>query len=222
MVTEAAASEALFAAIRAGDAARVEQLLAEQPKLATASDADGLSPLMTALYFNQSAIAQLLLARLPSDGLSLHEAAAVGAVPRLEQLLAADGGAVNAWSGDGFQPLGLAAFFGQAEAVDLLLARGGEVNTKARHRFGVTALHAALAGPKPAIARTLIKAGADVNALQNSGETALHATAFTGSVELTKLLLDHGANPNALDKDGHTPRDIAQQRGHTAVAEMLS
>src|SRR5205085_2213331 len=137
---------------------------------------------------------QLLLARLPADSLTIHEAASVGAVSRLEALLADDPSAVNAWSSDGFQPLGLAAFFGQRQAVELLLARGGQVNTPARHRFGVTALHAALAGPAPDLARVLIAAGADVNAAQNSGETPLHETAFNGSIELTQLLLEQGAD----------------------------
>jgi uncharacterized protein len=221
MPTETTSSEALFAAIRAGEAERVEQLVTEQPELLRASGPDGISPLMTALYFGQSAVAQLLQARVPPDGLSIHEAAATGSLPRLEQLLAADPGSVNAWSPDGFQPLGLAAFFGQAAAVDLLLARGAEVNTKARHRFGVTALHAALAGPAPEIARTLIGAGAEVNAAQNSGETPLHETAFRGSVELTRLLLQHGADPGAKDEQGRTAADVARERGHSEVAELL-
>ena len=222
MVTDTATQDALFAAIRAGDAARVQALLEERPELVSTTNAEGLSPLMTALYFNQSAIAQLLLARLPAESLTIHEAAAVGALPRLEQVLADDPAAVNTWSADGFQPLGLAAFFGQPAAVELLLGRGGEINTRARHRFGVTALHAALAGPTPEIAHTLIVAGADVNAAQNSGETALHETAFNGALELTRLLLEHGADRAARNDQGRTPAEVARERGHTAVAELLS
>jgi uncharacterized protein len=221
MAAEGPSSDALFAAIRAGDAERVEQLVTAQPELLRASGPDGISPLMTALYFGQSAIAQLLQARATPDSLSLHEAAATGSLARLEQLLGSDPGSVNAWSPDGFQPLGLAAFFGQGAAVDLLLARGAEVNTKARHRFGVTALHAALAGPAPEIARTLVGAGADVNAAQNSGETPLHETAFSGNVELTRLLLEHGADRGAKTEHGLTPAEVARERGHLEVAELL-
>jgi uncharacterized protein len=222
MVTDTATQDALFAAIRAGDAARVQTLLEDRPELVSTTNAEGLSPLMTALYFNQSAIAHLLLARLPAESLTIHEAAAVGALPRLEQLLADDPATVNTWSADGFQPLGLAAFFGQPAAVELLLGRGAEVNTRARHRFGVMALHAALAGPTPQIARTLIAAGADVNAAQNSGETALHETAFNGALELTRLLLEHGADRAARNEQGRTPAEVARERGHIAVAELLS
>ncbi len=214
-------SDALFAAIRAGDPDRVHELIDAQPGLATAAGADGLSPLMTALYYNQRAIADVLLGHLPAGSLTIHEAAATGNVARLEELLGADSSAVNAWSVDGFQPLGLAAFFGHARAVDLLLGRGGEINTKARHPFGVTALHAAMAGPDPEIARTLIAAGADVNATQNSGETALHEAAFSGYVELAKLLLEHGADRSAVDSKGRTAAQIARERGHPELADLL-
>src|SRR5262249_19685720 len=184
-------------------------------------DAQGLSPLMVALYHNAPAIADLLLGRLPQDSLTLHEAAATGNAARLEQLLAQDPQAVNAWSPDGFQPLGLAAFFGRTEASELLLHRGGDVNTPARHPFGVTALHAALASPKPEFARVLIAAGADVNAAQSGGETPLHEAAFNGYLELARFLLEHGANPAATDSKGRTPIELAREREQTAVAELL-
>lgn len=222
MTTQASASEQLFQAIQSDDADRVQQLLDQQPDLARATNADGLSPLIMALYFNRTAIAQQIQARVPADTLTIHEAAATGAVARVIELADADPSAVNSWSPDGFQPLGLAAFFGQAEVVDALLPRGAEINTRARHRFGVAAINAALAGPKPDIARVLIAAGADVNATQNSGETPLHATAFHGSREMTTLLLEHGANPNARNADGKSPADIARERGHNDIAELLS
>src|ERR1700674_1495218 len=96
-----------------------------------------LSPIMDALYHGRTDELQRLVAAAPPDSLTIHEAAAVGLGPRLEQLLAADPGAVNAWSPDGFQPLQLAAFFGRRQAVELLLARGAEVNSHARNSFQV-------------------------------------------------------------------------------------
>jgi uncharacterized protein len=212
----------LFEAIGAGDRESVQRLLDEQPELISSHNSDGLSPLVVALYRSQRDIAQDLLARLRPEQLSIHEAAAAGVMPRLEQLVAADPASVNAWSPDGFQPLGLAAFFGHPAAVELLLAHGGEVNTVARHPFGVNALHAALAGPTPDIARALIAAGADVNAPQRSGATPLQETAFSGNLELARLLLAHGANPAAVDDQGRTALDIARERGHSALVELLS
>jgi ankyrin repeat protein len=221
-VTTDTASAELFDAIRAGDAALVQQLLDVHPELTSTTNADGISPLMWALYTNQTAIADSLVGRLPADSLTIHEAAAMGVLARLEQVLAGDPAAVNSWSPDGFQPLGLAAFFGRPAAVELLHARGGEINTVARHPFGVNALHAALAGPTPDLARALVAAGADVNIAQRSGSTPLHETAHTGSLELTTFLLEHGANPTAVDGQGRTPEAVARERGHTAVADLLS
>src|SRR5262245_39841012 len=129
-------AETLFDAIAAGDQDTVRRLLDAQPESIAAPNADGLSPLMFALYRAQHAIAQEVLARQAPDQLTVHEAAAAGVLPRLEHALDADPSAANAWSPDGFQPLGLAAYFGHPAAVDLLLARGGEVNTIARHPFG--------------------------------------------------------------------------------------
>jgi ankyrin repeat protein len=145
----------------------------------------------------------------------------MGVTSRIEALLAQDPLAVNAWSEDGFQPLGLAAFFGRAEAAELLLARGGEVNTAARNAFQVMALHAALAGPAPDIARSLIAAGADVNARQQGGLTPLQEAAIQGRLDLVQLLLDHGADPLARDEQGRTAADWARTRGHSEVGEFL-
>ena len=106
----------MFEAIRGGDLARVQQLIDGQPELAQTPNAEGVSPLLWALYTNHPAIADALLARLPEDSLSIFEAAATGRVARVEDILRSDARAVNAYAADGFQPLGLAAFFGQAEA----------------------------------------------------------------------------------------------------------
>src|SRR6266536_1498211 len=106
---------------------------------------------MDALYHGNPDEARRLLAELGPQRLSVHEAAAMGVVSRLTQLLDDDPSAANAWSTDGFQPLGLACFFGRREAAEILITRGGEINTPARHQFQVTSLHAALAGPEPGI-----------------------------------------------------------------------
>lgn len=211
----------LFAAITAGDRQRASALVAAQPRLATTPDASGLSPLLQALYHGQAEIAADLLRAAPPEALSVHDAAAAGLTDRLEQILARDPAAVNAWGADGFPPLALAAFFGQRSAVELLLRHGAEVSAHARHPFQVTALHAALAGPQPDLARLLVDAGADVNARQQGGFTPLHTTAQNSQLELTRLLLDRGADARAQNDQGQTPADLARAAGHTAVAELL-
>ncbi len=180
-----------------------------------------LSPILDALYNGRGDEAERVTAEAGPDTLTIHESAAMGVIARISQLLDVDPAAVNAWSADGFQPLGLAAFFGRRAAVQLLLARGGQVNTAARNRFQVTALHAALAGPQPAIATLLVDAGADVNARQQGGVTPLHEAAHIGDRDLTQLLLDHGGDASAKDDQGKTPADTARAGGHTAVVALL-
>lgn len=60
-----------------------------------------------------------------------------------------------------------------------------------------TALHLASEWGNPEIARLLLAAGADANALldsANEGATALHLAAKSGHVEVVQLLLEAGAN----------------------------
>jgi ankyrin repeat protein len=221
MAAQTASTDQLFSAIAAGDLAQVTQALDADPTLVGAPNGDGLSPLMWSLYTGHRDIADSLLSRLPDDRLTIHEAAATGRLARLTALLDAAAESVNAWSPDGFQPLGLAAFFGQPEAVDLLLARGAEVDTPARHTFGVTPLQSALASPTPQVARTLVAAGADVNKPQPSGATPLHSAAYIGSIDLVEFLLSRGANLNAQDNQGRTPAQVAQAQNHPEAAALL-
>lgn len=180
-----------------------------------------VSPILDALYHGRLDEAERLADDAGSGQLTIHEAAAMGDVARLGQLLDAEPSAANAWAPDGFQPLGLAAFFGRRAAVELLLQRGAEVDSAARNSFKVTALHAALAGPDPSLARLVVDAGADVNARQQGGMTPLHEAAHMGHLDLTRLLLDHGADPKATDDAGKTPADHAREHGHHAVVEVL-
>ncbi len=58
-------------------------------------------------------------------------AAAKGQTDELRSLVEKDPALINAYSPEGFTPLGLAAFFGHAEAVEALLAAGADVNYRA-------------------------------------------------------------------------------------------
>jgi uncharacterized protein len=70
--------------------------------------------------------------------------------------------------------------------------------------------------------RSLLKAGADVNAAPADGMGALHWAAINGEVELAKMLLIAGANPAATTRlGGYTPLLLAATKGDAKMIDAL-
>ncbi len=209
-----------FHAIQKGERESVSVYLDNEPELVNMLDPrSGLTPLMTALYYMEPEIAGLLIER--GATVNLFEAAAAGKIDRLRDLLDEQHGGVNDFSPDGFQTLGLAAFFGQDAAAELLLARGAEVNTPSRNRMSVCPLHSAVAARRLRIASLLIEHGADVNAVQSDGFTPLMGAAQNGQTEMIELLLARGARADVARANGQTALDLARESGHAAAVEWI-
>src|SRR5260370_35648649 len=98
-----------FDAIRQGDAAEVQALVAADPNLVEARNPDGATAALWAVYTRHAELAPVVLAGRAPD---FFEACALGQLDRVAALLARDPQLVNGYSGDGFTGLGLAAFFG--------------------------------------------------------------------------------------------------------------
>ena len=151
----------------------------------------------------------------------IFAAAAKGQTDEIRSLVENDPALVNSHSSDGFTPLGLAAFFGHAEAVEALLAAGADANLASRESMKMPPLGSAMAVERNDIARTLIEHGANVNGKAVNDLTALHTAAARGNLEAAKLLLDHGADVNATSTDGKTPLAYAEERNHPEMVEFL-
>jgi ankyrin repeat protein len=212
-------SATLFKAIQTGDKDKVESLLHDDPNLLLIKDKDNLSPLMVALYNHKMDIASLLMERMAA--LSIHEAAATGRMPHLISNLAKDPELVNAYSEDGFQPLGLAAYFGHKEAVEYLIKAGAEINSPSKNSRAVTPLHSAVAGCHYEITNLLLSAGADPNVQDSGGFAPIHTAAQCNDVEIARLLIFGGANLETSSNDGREPLDIALAAGHNEVAKLI-
>ena len=155
-----------------------------------------MSDLLQAVYRGDQAAVDELLAEEPE--LDVFEASALGRIDRLRELLDADPSLANAWADDGFQPLGLASFFGHVQAARLLVERGAEVNSASRNDFKVMPLHSAAATGDPDVryelAKLLLEHGADPNARQQGDFTPLMAADQHEDERLRALLVERGAN----------------------------
>ncbi|SPE36145.1 Ankyrin [Candidatus Sulfopaludibacter sp. SbA3] len=223
----------LLDAIRKGDGAAILSLVASDPALLNARGDDGVPAVRLAMYYRHPEIAQTLIQR--GATLEIHDAAAAGEMQRLRELATGDAALVNSLSTDGATPLGLAAFFGQREAVEFLLDHGAQIDMRATNpAFPFTPLHSAMsAGHKAiaglllapaghkAIAGLLLARGADVNVREGGGMTVLHEAAGQGNLEYLQMLLERGANPSAKTDDGKLPEDFARERKFAAVVELL-
>jgi ankyrin repeat protein len=179
----------------------------------------GHTPVLIAQYHRQRDIVQDLLARDPE--LDIFDACCVGRTARVADLLDADPALLNAYNSDGFFPLGLAAFFGHPETVQLLVERGADLAQVARNPMKIQPLHAATASRNAAVVKILVAAGAPVDAAQQEGWTPLHAAAQHGDLEMARALLARGADPKRANDKGLSPIGIAAERGDTNMLKLL-
>jgi uncharacterized protein len=180
---------------------------------------DPKSAILQALYTQNSDEATRLANQAAS--LTIWEAAALGRDTDVERCLADEPASLGAAAADGNFPLGLAAFFGHASTVRLLLARGADVRAAAQNAMKVQPLHAAAASRKPEVVRAVLTGHPDVNARQQVGYTPLMGAAAAGSQEMVDLLLDAGGDPTLVTEDGKTAADVATEHGHPDLAHYL-
>lgn len=216
---EAKMTEEFMKAATQGDVAKVKEMLKADAALARAKDQKGVSVILKATYYGKQDVVAVLL----DSGIELNifEAAATGQTARVRTLVKQNASLANAFTPDGFMPLGLAVFFGHPETVAALLAEGADVNAITKEAMKVTPLASAAAARQIGIARMLIARGANVNAQAENNLTPLHEAAANGDIELATLLLEHGANINCQTRDGRTPLAFAFERNRTEMAEFL-
>ena len=211
----------LFEAIRAGDFATVDRILADRPAAASASDDAGLSALTVAAYHGQPAIVSRILAAEPD--LDRFEAAIVGDVERLAVLLdeAEREREVDRETAGrrGARPGAVDGSNGTSRA----LAEDAAAPIDERSADGFTALHLAAFFGRPEVARLLLDRGADPNAWATGDlyVQPLHSAVAGGHEEVAAMLIHDGADIDAPQRHGYTPLMGAAQNGMAATVQLL-
>ena len=185
----------LHAAAEAGDLARAETLLSQDPYLTATVDA-----------LKETA---------------LHRAAAAGQAGAAEYLLA-HAAAIDPVSHAGRTPLHHAAEGGHLAVAKALLDHKAKPNLLNGH--GETPLHLAARQGHVDLVRLLLTRGADPNAMGEYTGSPLHEAAAHGRYDAAEALLAHGALANAQSKgaaSAWTPWNEAVKAGHDELAELL-
>lgn len=123
---------------------------------------------------------------------------------------------VNGKDSDGYSALHKAAYNGNCEMAELLLARGANIDGRTNLQW--TPLHSACQWNHPKMVELLVSRGADVNALSEGKQTPLHiAATVTDCREMVlnllksdKLVLD------VVNAAGEIPHQIARRTGPNA------
>jgi len=175
------------------------------------------------LILLQWAIGASVLAQAPTDltpaEQALMESAFAGKLDAV-QLLVSKGISVDTADSEKHTPLMWAAFNGHTSVVRYLLEQGAKLDAKDEN--GRTALMYASSGPYAETVELFLKKGAKVNVQGTlEGFTALMTAAAEGQLEVVRLLLGYGADPDLKDEDGDTAESFAEQKGHSAVVDLL-
>jgi ankyrin repeat protein len=157
---------------------------------------------------------------------------------QIVRFLIAHGAQVKAKDKENVTPLHCAAYMGQTDIVQLLLAEGAEVNARTVRDpnggfalsdlylntplpSGATPIHAAVVDRDPNVVDVLTAHGGQLDAKDESGRTPLHYAVVQGDAGPVQFLITRGADVNARADDGAIPLADALLAGHVQIAKML-
>jgi len=192
-VVHQSSAQAIFDAVKQGDAAAVRRMLATNARqVVTATDGEGYIPLHWAAVFGRTEIMRMLI----------------------------DAGAdVNAPNKSLWTPLHDAAWHGQTEAIDLLILHGARLD--AMTDDGNMPIHKAAHNGKSLSVTYLLMYGTEVDVPNRDGNTALAVAAFYGQADVCKLLIAVGADIHHKNNYGSAPMDEAMRGGRNDVADLM-
>ena len=211
-------TQEFFDAIKDGNRDEVERRLNMDPSLIHAKE-NGLSPILVAAYHHEPAIASFLADK--TVAITIFEASATGKINNVIRQLARDPQLVNAFAEDGFQPLGLASYFGHLELAKYLVKAGAPINSPSRNGLKAAPIQSASAAGHEKVVQMLLQLGADPNVREGNRYTPLHAAAQNKDVGMIRTLIYGGADITLVGNDGKSPLDVAVETGDKETIAVL-
>jgi len=135
------------------------------------------------------------------------------------------GADANACDADGVPALAIVASGQWPEATEALLHHGADPNTilhvpaqglNQAHVLGFPAANGSVG-----VLRSLVLAGARLDAADATGLTALMSASYMGHPEVVSVLIAHGAPLEQRDERGYTALTFAANAGHPSVVRAL-
>ncbi len=153
----------------------------------------------------------------------IHEAAIIGDVERVKELLKKNPDLVHAKNEQGQTPLVLVtsstANISYVPVAGVLLSNGADVNS--RSKGDLTPLHWAIINQQSEMVDLLLKHKADVQATDIMGATPLFRAASGKDKSIIEKLLESGADISTHDQDGSTLLHEAASQGHREIVELF-
>ena len=165
--------------------------------------------------------------RLGIDPDGLIYVSAKGYLPFIRKLLA-EGVPVDATNEVAHTPLMAAAWNSRVKVVSLLLSLGADVHRSNDHGF--TPLHCAVSSPssdyilslQAECVQLLLEGGALPNVRDKGGSTPLMKASWFGCTPSVVNLLRAGADSSVKNDRGRSAEDLARERGHNEIVNILS
>ncbi len=193
-----------------------------------ARDADQKTPLHHAVEAQSISLVKFLISNGANPSAAdrtehvtaLHLAAKLDN-PEIMKILLGECVKVNAAMTNGSTPLFVAAYYGKAENVDLLLKKKANIALAKNNPHRLSLLYVATMNGHLNVVNILLKQGVDINETCLYGRTALYAAVKRGHLAVARRLLAQGANPDIANTSGRSPLHIAAKRPDAEMTRLL-
>lgn len=153
------------------------------------------------------------------QGNDLYDIVRNGSVAMLKEVIKTDPDFINRKNKDGYTPLILACYSGNAEVANYLIENVKDINSGSK--FGTPLMAASVKGYDK-IVDLLIDKGALVDATDPNGTTALHYAIIFGFDDVAKRLIKAKASSSLKDNRGKTALDYAKMLGKTEIVKLIT